>query len=201
MKFFSFTGMFFPYDDRLLRCHPAGYAYFDTPELFPTIRCKDWRMKCKWKCTECNETYFISNSFFLKWYRFPKKLVSISNQCRKSGKCAIHNKPLLGRKWHRYIGPFIPMHIHRPIRAGLLYGVDHMELLSLIAHLLIPDFSGPEDESIQQREERARLHIAVVSGYTVPELADNCFWGDVIVSTKKRQPKRKRNDQGVNDHQ
>lgn len=93
------------------------------------------------------------------------------------------------------------MHIRRPIRAGLLYGVDNAELLSLIAHLLIPDFPGAENKSFQQREERARLFIAVVSGYTAPELADNCFWGDAIVCTKKRPPKRKRNDQGVNDHQ
>ncbi len=92
------------------------------------------------------------------------------------------------------------MHINRPIRAGLLYGVDHTQLLSLITGLLIPDFPGPEDETMQRREERARLHVAVVSGYTIPELADNCFWGDAIVSTKKHPPKRKRNDQGVKDH-
>jgi hypothetical protein len=107
----------------------------------------------------------------------------------------------MGRKRQRYIGPFIPIKISRPIRAGLLYGVDHTELLSLITGLLIPDFPGPEDDSMLQREERARLYVAVVSGYTVPELADNCFWGDAIVSTKKRPPKRKRNDQGVKDHQ
>ncbi len=78
-----------------------------------------------------------------------------------------------------------------------MYGVDHTKLLSLIASLLISDFPGPEDETMQRREERARLHVAVVSGYTVPELADNCFWGEAIVSTKKRPPKRKKNDQGV----
>jgi hypothetical protein len=106
----------------------------------------------------------------------------------------IHVKPFVGRKRHRYVGPFIPVHLHRPIRAGLLYGVDHVELLSLIAGLLIPDFPGPEDETVQRREERARLYIAVVSGYTVPELADNCFWGDSIVINKKPFSKRKRTE-------
>ncbi len=121
----------------------------------------------------------------------------IYNQCHQTCKCPTHVKPLIGRSRNRYIGPFIPMHIHRPIRAGLLYGVVYMELLSLIAGLLIPDFPGPEDETIQRREERARLYIAVVSGFTDPELADNCFWGDTIASVKKFPSKRKRNDQSV----
>jgi hypothetical protein len=89
------------------------------------------------------------------------------------------------------------MHIHRPIRAGLLYGVDLTEMLSLITSLLVPDFPGPEDETIQRREERARVYIAVVSGFTDPELADNCFWGDTVASIKKCPSKRKRNDQSV----
>jgi hypothetical protein len=121
----------------------------------------------------------------------------ISNHCHQTGKCSIHTKVLIGRSRNRYIDPFIATHIHRPIRAGLLYGVNHMELLSLITNLLIPDFPGPEDETIHRREECARLYIAVVSGFTVPDLVDNCFWGDAITGIKKCPPKRKRNEKGV----
>jgi hypothetical protein len=80
-----------------------------------------------------------------------------------------------------------------------LYGVDEGELRSLVTSLLIPIYHGPEDDSVREREEHARFCIAVISSYTAPELADNCFWGDAIVSRKKRSPKSKRENRGIHN--
>ncbi len=123
--------------------------------------------------------------------------MTIYNQCHQTCKCANHVKPFIGRKRHRYIGPFIPLEISRPIRAGLLYGVDSADLQSLIVSLLIRDYTGPDEDSIQIRETRARFYINLVSGFTVPEMTDNCFWGDALPSNKRRNSKRNRDNQGI----
>ncbi len=173
----------------MIRCHPVGYSHRGGAHVSYKLRCTNWRDKQTWKCSECDTLYKNSH------------LLSAHNQCHSRGRCQLHLKPYMGRNRQRYIGPFIPTTISRPIRAGLLYGVEYTELLSLVASLLIPDFPGHADETIQRREERARLHVAVVSGYTVPELSDNCFWGDAIVAIQKRMLKRKRNNQSVRYHQ
>jgi hypothetical protein len=188
--------MFFPYDARLLRCHPVGHLYRGNTEAFHGLLCSNWRIKCEWKCSECDNEYNASNNcdFFLK----KTQLILVFNQCHQTCKCSIHVRSLIGRSRNRYIGPFIPLEISRPIRAGILYGVDFVDLQSLVESLLIPSYPIPVRDSIQEREVRARIYIAVLSGFTHPELADNCFWGDAIVTNNKnRTSKRIREHPGL----
>ncbi len=120
------------------------------------------------------------------------------NQCHQRSKCSAHIKSFLGKRSVQYIGPFIPFDISRPIRAGLLYGVNEDELRSLVVNLLGPSYPVTDEYYTQRREEHARMCIAVVSGFNVPELADNCFWGVSFEITKKKlRSKTGRDDQGI----
>ncbi len=56
--------MFFPYDARLLRCHPGGFGYQGDRDVFLVLRCTDLWSLYKWKCTECESIYTTSDNFF-----------------------------------------------------------------------------------------------------------------------------------------
>lgn len=63
-------------------------------------------------------------------------LIPARNQCLSTGRCSDHSKPLQCRLRARYIGFFIPFELSRPIRAGLLLGVDRGALFDLIVQLM-----------------------------------------------------------------
>ena len=120
----------------------------------------------------------------------------------QSMNCKAHSRHLHNNRRPKYDGP-IPLHIRRPIRAGLLLGVDRNQLCSLVTSM----------EPIKNAENPvfvATSFIEHIAQYDRACLADNCFWGDdssvrrngVRVPHKKPQ-KRHRvsqdNDLGVPD--
>ncbi len=96
----------------------------------------------------------------------------------------------------RYIGFHIPIEISRPIRAGLLLGVERGELFNLIVDLMrihsmqypgkdLPYFvihcftkQGPVPSD--EIGKYAEIFIEMFACYSVPDLVDNCFWETVI---------------------
>ena len=157
--------MFFPYDATLLRCHPM--AALITSSVSNTLRCKS-RMKVSYQCALCGN--------------------ELVGRC-----CDLHRQTLLcsnhkthGRVHFHYAGD-IPMKLSRPIRAGILMGVNHDNLVELIASLL----SVNESVNPQSLSEQ---YIAEITEYDRVYLADNCFWGDDSASrVKKDRYKRKCN--------
>ena len=92
------------------------------------------------------------------------------------------------------------MKLSRPIRAGILMGVNHDNLVELIASLL----SVNESVNPQSLSEQ---YIAEITEYDRVHLADNCFWGDDSASRVKKdrykrkynvKPKRPRNGNPMN---
>jgi hypothetical protein len=69
------------------------------------------------------------------------------------------------------------MEVSRPIRAGILFGVDSLKLKELIIELLIC-LDGPDKFSLETQSSRADIYIGIISGADKVELLDNCFWGD-----------------------
>ncbi len=118
-------------------------------------------------------------------------------QCHLSGRCKTHSKPLIGRYRPRYIGPHIPLFISKPIRAALLHGVSHTDIQTLVIDLMSisPNIMNGNPPVLNSLRWISTLYIGIVSGFTVPELVDNCFWGDGSatrkdgVSVKRNRPK------------
>ena len=84
--------------------------------------------------------------------------------------CKTHSRHLHYSKRPKYNGP-IPLHIRRPVRAGLLLGVDRDQLCDVVASL----------EPVNKSENPVCLatsYIENIAHYDRVCLADNCFWGD-----------------------
>ncbi len=62
--------------------------------------------------------------------------MTIKNQSNHSGRCLVHSRKLRHHSCPRYIGFYIPVEISRPIRAGLLLGVERVPLYNLIVDLM-----------------------------------------------------------------
>lgn len=58
LHFHSFSQMFFPYDARYMRCHPAIYGICDGQQVDNLLTCGSNKMKYQFKCSECDNTYF-----------------------------------------------------------------------------------------------------------------------------------------------
>ena len=83
-------------------------------------------------------------------------------------------KHIVKRK--RYDGP-LPSSITRPIRAGLLLEVSHIEFVSLVATFpLVADTADPR--------RLAERYIDDIGKYSRDQLSNNCFWGDDSDSRK-----------------
>ncbi len=50
--------MFFPYNDKLVRCHPIGFSFDDDATVIQMLRCGNSFKKYKWKCSECDVRYY-----------------------------------------------------------------------------------------------------------------------------------------------
>ncbi len=48
---------FFPYDARLLRCHPSRHTFVTGQESHNDIRCANQSKKFKWMCVVCGIHY------------------------------------------------------------------------------------------------------------------------------------------------
>lgn len=139
----------FPYDRRLLRCHPY-WVQSKSPITDGEIHTKSNR-HLFWKCCEC-DCVFHAITYNL----------TVSS-CR----CSEHSKALRTRTRPRYDG-YIPAHITQPIRTGLLQSVDGQALLDLVASLL----QGDNPYSV------ARSYIDEVSRVSDARLLDGGFWWD-----------------------
>jgi hypothetical protein len=147
------TMEFFPYDCKALRCHPIS-ALLDTSQTIPLHLTIGTAAKVRFLCSVCFEPCM----------RAPMLAR------RQTMKCKAHSKQ--SHDWHRqkYMGP-IPLHIRRPIRAGLLLKVDRQALCNLVASL----------EPTKNAEDPIGLatnYIECIAQYDFVCLADNCFWGD-----------------------
>jgi hypothetical protein len=114
---------------------------------------------------------------------------------RQTMTCKAHSKKLHNVKRPKYDGP-IPLHVRRPIRAGLLLGVDRKQLCDVVASL----------ETIKDTEDPVSLatsYIECVAQYDRVCLADSCFWGDasgVRVDGVRVPHKKKRKAVQVNNN-
>ncbi len=140
-------------------------------KIEPNLRCGNWRYKLDWKCSECGDEYHTSIKQTMT-FRVFFCLYLIYLNCHQSGRCARHSRPLHHRARPRYIGPHIPLNVSQPIRAGLLFAVEHERLRELIVDILKDRIS-----SIESRCKWADFYIGLISGFSAIDLIDNCFWG------------------------
>lgn len=156
--------MFFPYNERHLRCHPNAYLITSS---YPFNQCAKSRLVVTYKCSICS----------LECTQISRKLTT------QTMLCSIHFKSIRGRHV-RYKGDIEPK-ISRPIRAGLLLGVDRSQLVELVSSLI----------SVSKPKIVAQKSIDEIAKYSIVELTDNCFWGDDSFArvTKERyiRPKKK----------
>ena len=108
---------FFPYDSNAVRCHPMS-ALLDSNQLVPSSLTIGSKMKLRFLCPVCNDVCI----------RTP---TCTRNQTMM---CKTHSRDLHYSKRPKYNGP-IPLHVRRPIRAGLLLGVDRDQLCDIVTSL------------------------------------------------------------------
>ncbi len=106
-------------------------------------------------------------------------LFSVNNQCHQTGRCPLHSRYVMHYSRPRYYGIDIPIEVVRPIRAGVLFGVDRNKLCELVVKLLVIR-DGDEPFPVETQEFRAGIYIDTISGFSNAELIDNCFWGDGV---------------------
>ena len=111
----SYPMSMFPYEENRLRCHPLAAAIVDK-QAIQNLTIKS-TVQLKVKCSRCNEV-FTGRVF---------NLIHQTNQCSA-------HKDELSKKKSGYNG-HIPSRISRPIRAGLLLGVERDRLVDLIVSL------------------------------------------------------------------
>jgi hypothetical protein len=58
---FSLFQMFFPYNARLLRCHPSVYGLAPEQHFDPSSLCTSNSTRYYFKCSECNKLSLVSN--------------------------------------------------------------------------------------------------------------------------------------------
>ena len=111
-----------------------------------------------------------------------------------SGRCEEHALKMRRSNRPRYNGT-IPVNICRPIRAGLLQGVDHVRLVELIASM----------EPVEEHNQitTAEAHINEIASHTRLDLQDNGFWWDDTASRitgerYKPQAQKPKNTSGSN---
>ena len=110
----------FPYDGRLLRCHPC-WVQMRSPVTDGDMHITNHR-KLYWKCCECDCVFNAATH----------------NLIRSSCRCAKHSIFLRTRMRPRYTGS-ISSPVSRPIRAGLLQQVDNQALFKLVVSLVQMD--------------------------------------------------------------
>ena len=118
----------FPYDCRLLRCHPC-WGQLRSPVTDGDIHITNHR-KLVWKCCEC-DCVFNAATY---------------NVIRSSCRCAEHSNSLRTRMRPRYTGP-ITSNVSQPIRAGLLQHVDNEALFNLVVSLVQGDNRNTDAQS------------------------------------------------------
>jgi hypothetical protein len=118
----------FPYDRRLLRCHPF-WCQLRSPVATGDIHITSHK-ELYWMCCECDCVFNAA----------------VCNRTRSSCRCDAHTRIVKGCNRPRYIGTIpiqvmqpirgpIPLSVRRPIRAGLLLNVDHSQLCDVVASL------------------------------------------------------------------
>ena len=165
---------FFPYDRRRLRCHPLAVAVVDK-QAIQNLTIKS-TVQLKVKCSRCSE-------------EFKGRVFHLINQ---TNQCSAH-KDKLSKKKSGYNG-HIPSRISRPIRAGLLLGVERDRLVELVMSLQSDVSESSDTES--RKEQADQMIRDVREKHTDVQLADNCYWGDKSTVRKNgsqyRHPSSKR---------
>ena len=128
-------------------------AFLDPNQTIPVHTTIGSTRKLRFLCTVCRE----------QCMRAPRLAR------RQTMTCKVHSNTY--HNWHRqkYVGP-IPLHVRRPIRAGLLLGVNRKQLCDVIVSL----------DSIKDAEDPVSLatnYIECIAQYDRVCLADSCFWG------------------------
>lgn len=170
------TGKFFPYDARLVRCHPIAAAVTNAGPETDNLRVGSSRDRITILCAQCRGT--ISGTIF--------------NVVHQTGHCTDCRRARWGTAPPpRYTGA-VPAALTLPIRAGLLLGVDRAALLDLVVRLM------PSDDAEKERWERAVAYVAELEGYDPGLLANNCFWGADSLTrsggTRYKRPRTPRAD-------
>ena len=137
----------FPYDRKLLRCHPF-WIQVRSPITNADIHTSSHKT-LSWVCCECDEIF-----------NGAPKSVTVS-MCR----CKTHWTPYKKKNRQRYCGS-IPRHITNAIRTGLLQAIEADVLTDLVASLIGKD----------NQETLAQTYIEEVSHYSSQQLLDSGFW-------------------------
>ena len=137
----------FPYDRRLLRCHPF-WGQLRSPISDGDIHTTS-NKQCFWLCCECDHVF----------------KAALNNVTRSSCRCAMHSNALKACNRMRYTGN-IPVMLTRPIRTGLLQRVDNDDLVKLIASFINCD----------NRDAVAQGYIHEVGQFPKQQLLDGGFW-------------------------
>jgi hypothetical protein len=167
----------FPYDSRLLRCHPC-WIQLRSPITNADIHISSHK-KLSWVCCECSHVFD----------KAPKD-VTVST-CR----CKAHWKPLKKINRMRYSGN-IPKQITNAIRAGLLQRVTTDSLLQLVISLV-----GGDNKS----GTVANVYVDEISKYPKEQLLDGGFWWEDTYQHKdgsryKQLPSAKRQRKQTRSH-
>ena len=165
---------FFPYDVRLLRCHPLWVSVDRTTTTnIDQLFCLSKR-RVRVFCAVCRSP-------------FDGRLSNLINQTTR---CTIHNKELRTAFRPRYSGNLPPV-LTSAVRGACLRGIanDDQQLLDLVSFL-----ASQHNCSLQSREI-----INEVSRYTTVQLKDNTFWAAQRQKRFKNSagesiPKRARNE-------
>ena len=146
-----FSQIMFPYDKRLLRCHPY-WGQLRSPITDGDLQVNNKRM-LNWVCCECEAIFTMATN----------------KVTRGSCRCADHSKKLMSCKRPRYTG-CIPLQITNIIRTSLLQTGDHDTLASFVTSM-VTDIGCDGDPMMLANE-----YINEVSNYSITYLLDGGFW-------------------------
>jgi hypothetical protein len=148
----AFLSDMFPYNARLLRCHPY-WSQLRSPVSDRDIHIRSHR-RLHWMCCECDAIFESC----------------VMNLTRTSCRCKYHSGILQTCKRPRYAGS-VPMQLTRPIRAGLLESINSNDLVNLIVSFI-------ENDNQHDAHTLACTYISEMATHTRHQLLDGGFWWD-----------------------